>query len=107
MYSFAGSGLDSSTSPVAIRMTWTALPITSAGRRSPFGPRGMLSGSYRAMRRPGKAQPFVGRTVADRLAHLGAEGDWAPQLAARSICRLTRGERPPGGDGPAGRDGSG
>jgi hypothetical protein len=23
--------------PVAIRMTWTALPITSAGRRSPRG----------------------------------------------------------------------
>jgi hypothetical protein len=28
-------------SPVAIRITWTALPITSAGRFSPFGPRGM------------------------------------------------------------------
>jgi hypothetical protein len=28
-------------SPVAIRMTWTALPITSAGRFSPLGPRGM------------------------------------------------------------------
>ena len=26
----------------AIRMTWTALPITSAGRFSPLGPRGML-----------------------------------------------------------------
>jgi hypothetical protein len=28
-------------SPVAIRMTWTALPITSAGRFSPFGPLGI------------------------------------------------------------------
>jgi hypothetical protein len=27
--------------PVAIRMTWTALPITSAGRFSPLGPRGI------------------------------------------------------------------
>jgi len=27
--------------PVAMRMTWTALPITSAGRRSPLGPRGI------------------------------------------------------------------
>jgi hypothetical protein len=27
-----------SISPVAIRMTWTALPITSAGRYSPLGP---------------------------------------------------------------------
>jgi hypothetical protein len=31
----------SSTSPVAIRMTCTALPITSAGRFSPFGPLGI------------------------------------------------------------------
>src|SRR5450432_3668207 len=31
----------SSISPVAIRMTWTALPITSAGGFSPFGPRGI------------------------------------------------------------------
>src|SRR5258708_1065128 len=31
----------SSIWPVAIRMTWTALPITSAGRFSPFGPRGI------------------------------------------------------------------
>ena len=30
----------SSISPVAIRMTWTALPITSAGRFSPLGPLG-------------------------------------------------------------------
>ena len=36
--------ITSSASPVAIRMTWTALPITSAGRRSPFGPRGMGRG---------------------------------------------------------------
>jgi len=28
-------------SPVAIRMTWTALPIASAGRFSPLGPLGM------------------------------------------------------------------
>jgi hypothetical protein len=28
-------------SPVSTRMTWTALPITSAGRFSPFGPVGM------------------------------------------------------------------
>jgi hypothetical protein len=28
-------------SPVAIRMTWMALPITSAGRFSPFGPLGI------------------------------------------------------------------
>jgi AhpD family alkylhydroperoxidase len=32
----------SSISPVAIRMTWTALPITSAGRFSPLGPRAIL-----------------------------------------------------------------
>jgi hypothetical protein len=34
MYSLAGSrvAFTSSTSPVAMRMTWTALPITSAGR---------------------------------------------------------------------------
>jgi hypothetical protein len=31
----------SEISPVAIRMTWTALPITSAGRFSPLGPRGI------------------------------------------------------------------
>lgn len=30
-------GLRSSISPVAIRMTWTALPITSAGRLAPLG----------------------------------------------------------------------
>jgi hypothetical protein len=41
--SFAGSVLVSSISPVAIRMTWTALPITSAGRPSPRGPLGMIS----------------------------------------------------------------
>jgi hypothetical protein len=29
------------SSPVAMRMTFTALPITSAGRFSPFGPRGI------------------------------------------------------------------
>src|SRR6185437_9888936 len=33
----------SSSSPVAIRMTLTALPITSAGRFSPRGPLGMLN----------------------------------------------------------------
>jgi hypothetical protein len=33
---------DSSISPVAILMTWTALPVTSAGRRSPLGPRGII-----------------------------------------------------------------
>ena len=38
-------------SPVASRMTWTALPITSRGRRSPLGPRGiptllLLSGKH-------------------------------------------------------------
>ena len=45
---FAAGSLPSSgyngtrqSSPVAIRMTWTALPITSAGRFSPLGPLGM------------------------------------------------------------------
>ena len=33
----------SSIWPVAILMTWTALPITSAGRRSPLGPLGKVS----------------------------------------------------------------
>jgi hypothetical protein len=33
--------MSSGSSPVAIRMTLTALPITSAGRRSPLGPRGI------------------------------------------------------------------
>jgi hypothetical protein len=32
----------STISPVAIRMTWTALPITSAGRFSPLGPLGIV-----------------------------------------------------------------
>jgi len=31
------------SSPVRMRMTFTALPITSAGRRSPLGPLGMLA----------------------------------------------------------------
>jgi hypothetical protein len=31
----------SSNFPIAIRMTWTALPMTSAGRFSPLGPLGM------------------------------------------------------------------
>ena len=35
------SVITSSIWPVAIRMTWTALPITSRGRRSPLGPRGL------------------------------------------------------------------
>jgi hypothetical protein len=34
------------SSPVAIRMTLTALPITSAGRFWPWGPRGMASSSH-------------------------------------------------------------
>jgi hypothetical protein len=39
----AESGLvDSSISPVAIFATMTAPPITSAGRFSPLGPRGIL-----------------------------------------------------------------
>jgi hypothetical protein len=37
-----GESVSSSISPVAIRMTLTALPITSAGRFSPRGPRGMF-----------------------------------------------------------------
>jgi hypothetical protein len=37
----ASFGALSSISHVAIRMTWTALPITSAGRFSPLGPLGM------------------------------------------------------------------
>jgi hypothetical protein len=40
---FAESADSSSSSPVAIRMTLTALPITSAGRFSPPGPRGIES----------------------------------------------------------------
>jgi len=36
----SSGGVDSSISPVAIRITRTALPITSAGRFSPLGPRG-------------------------------------------------------------------
>ena len=43
-YSFPGSAFMSSISPVAIRMIWTALPITSAGRFSPLGPRGIVIG---------------------------------------------------------------
>jgi hypothetical protein len=35
------SGSTSSSSPVAIRITFTALPITSAGRFSPCGPLGI------------------------------------------------------------------
>src|SRR6266545_5631963 len=38
----SGVGISSSIWPVAIRMTWTALPITSAGRRSPLRPRGII-----------------------------------------------------------------
>jgi hypothetical protein len=37
----------SEISPVAIRMTWTALPMTSAGRFSPLGPRGIKDGPER------------------------------------------------------------
>jgi hypothetical protein len=37
-----GESVSSSISPIAIRMTLTALPITSAGRFSPRGPRGMF-----------------------------------------------------------------
>lgn len=40
---FTGSGFTSCTSPVAIRMTWTACPITSAGPFSPLGPRDINS----------------------------------------------------------------
>jgi hypothetical protein len=39
----------SSISPVAIRMTWTALPITSAGRFSPLGPLGTTYLSQRGV----------------------------------------------------------
>jgi hypothetical protein len=38
---FGALPLVSSISPVAIRATMTAAPITSAGRRSPLGPRGI------------------------------------------------------------------
>jgi hypothetical protein len=41
---FAESGTSSVSSPVAILMTLTALPITSAGRFSPLGPFGMSRG---------------------------------------------------------------
>lgn len=37
---FFGSSRPSSICPVAIRMTWTALPMTSAGRFWPWGPLG-------------------------------------------------------------------
>ncbi|MGB8366632.1 MAG: hypothetical protein WCE20_19210 [Rhizomicrobium sp.] len=41
-YSFPSlAGVFSSISPVAIRMTWTALPMTSAGRFWPWGPLGI------------------------------------------------------------------
>src|SRR5580704_10116989 len=40
--SLPSSGIVSSISPVSTRMTWTALPITSAGRFSPLGPLGTL-----------------------------------------------------------------
>ncbi|HZZ62326.1 MAG TPA: hypothetical protein VFE63_14335 [Roseiarcus sp.] len=43
-WSFVSSGPKSSgSSPVATLMTLTAAPITSAGRRSPLGPRGVFS----------------------------------------------------------------
>ena len=38
---FPAAGRVSVSSPVAMRMTLTALPITSAGRFSPLGPVGM------------------------------------------------------------------
>ena len=39
--SFLASRLVSASCPVAMRMTCTALPITSAGRFWPWGPLGM------------------------------------------------------------------
>jgi hypothetical protein len=38
-----GGGTSSVICPVAILVRWTALPMTSRGRRSPLGPRGMTS----------------------------------------------------------------
>ena len=65
MCSFAGSGFTSSTSPVAIRMMWTALPITSAGRFSPLGPFGIEAESSTTRRRVNGADRGAGnQTVA-------------------------------------------
>jgi hypothetical protein len=55
VYSFAWSRGLSSTSPIAIRMTCTALLTTSAGRFSPLGPRGMRALSHK---RIGRVQRF-------------------------------------------------
>jgi hypothetical protein len=48
----------SSISPVAIRRTWTALPITSEGRFSPLGPLGTVD----------NPSPLVGEWIARAAA---------------------------------------
>jgi hypothetical protein len=91
----------SSASPVAIRMTWTALPITSAGRFSPLGPRGMSAISdlgynppmeYRGIRytlrrgiSPGRWSIAIHPTTDDpiELAFTGPQE--AAELRARSM----------------------
>ena len=57
----------SSISPVAIRMTWTALPITSAGRFWPWGPLGMAY-FYRIFRQFDTGCPIFGRVGFENLS---------------------------------------
>ncbi len=74
--SCSGDGTLSSIWPVAIRMTWTALPITSAGRRSPLGPLGI-----RVILKNGFNQPL-------KLA-LGSEIGGYFDFFCAAICRST------------------
>jgi hypothetical protein len=80
--SCSGDGTLSSIWPVAIRMTWTALPITSAGRRSPLGPLGI-----RVILKNGFNQPLklaLARTYT-RPSEIGGYFDFF----CAAICRST------------------
>ena len=78
----SGDGTLSLISPIAIRMTWTALPITSAGRRSPLGPLGI-----RVILKNGFNQPLklaLARTYT-RPSEIGGYFDFF----CAAICRST------------------
>lgn len=57
----------SASSPVAIRMTLTALPITSAGRFSPRGPRGIRR-PLLGIRKPAFRRPCRGKSSSTAAA---------------------------------------
>jgi hypothetical protein len=75
----AESGNSSVSSPVAIRITLTALPITSAGRFSPRGPWGMLNS---AVERDNICTDRQDRPRRDDRSHLHLQADCNPDLRA-------------------------